>query len=345
METKSFTIPFPKSDIPCCIQTPPAPSTDTIGIILAHGAGGDLNSPAMASLATTLTKHNFTTLRFTASSLNLDHRVKQYEAVYTYTQSPSFATHVKTVPKQWILAGRSMGARASAALSALPSTDCVAVLAFSYPLHNERHTGGLRDALLKNLTRPILFVSGSNDNMCDLGILATTRTKMRQPNWLVTLEGGNHSGSVKGGGKANASVLECVGELCRSWVDYVVDGDEGSKWKDSECMLKAEKGGSVVRTWSKKVGTGSSSSKVGDAEQADESGKAADEDAEEDAEPPVKKRKAATSKKGKAAAADDDDTDVEVPPKATRKTARVTKKVKTVVEENDDDDEDEEPPK
>jgi predicted alpha/beta-hydrolase family hydrolase len=43
------------------------------------------------------------------------------------------------------------------------------------------------------LTAPILFVQGTRDSLCPLDLLERVRTEMKAPNFLRTVEGGDHS--------------------------------------------------------------------------------------------------------------------------------------------------------
>src|SRR6266496_1122960 len=51
----------------------------------------------------------------------------------------------------------------------------------------------LRDEVLRALTTPILFVQGMRDSLCPLDILERVRAEMKAPNFLHTVEGGDHS--------------------------------------------------------------------------------------------------------------------------------------------------------
>ncbi len=52
-----------------------------MGVILTHGAGGDMHSPAIVALATELVKRGFLVLRFTCKGLNISYRTKVYNTV------------------------------------------------------------------------------------------------------------------------------------------------------------------------------------------------------------------------------------------------------------------------
>ena len=56
--------------------------------------------------------------------------------------------------------------------------------------------GALRDQVLLALDRPILFVQGTRDALCPLELLKEVRGRMRAPNQLHVVEGGDHSLTV-----------------------------------------------------------------------------------------------------------------------------------------------------
>jgi predicted alpha/beta-hydrolase family hydrolase len=51
----------------------------------------------------------------------------------------------------------------------------------------------LRDEVLRALNTPILFVQGTRDPLCPLGLLEQVRAEMKAPNFLHIVEGGDHS--------------------------------------------------------------------------------------------------------------------------------------------------------
>ncbi|HVE83548.1 MAG TPA: alpha/beta family hydrolase [Myxococcales bacterium] len=96
-----------------------------------------------------------------------------------------------------VLAGKSMGSRigchAAVALEAQAGgRPPDALVCFGYPLRSP--SGALRDQVLVSLERtPILFVQGTQDALCPLELLASTRARMAAPGELHVVEGGDHS--------------------------------------------------------------------------------------------------------------------------------------------------------
>ncbi|OXB78326.1 UNVERIFIED_CONTAM: hypothetical protein H355_006698 [Colinus virginianus] len=54
------------------------------GVILTHGAGGDMNFPQLVSLAAYLAARGILCLRFTCKGLNIAYRTKAYRTVVDY---------------------------------------------------------------------------------------------------------------------------------------------------------------------------------------------------------------------------------------------------------------------
>lgn len=108
-----------------------------------------------------------------------------------------------------VLAGKSMGSRIGCHVAL--EEPVAALVCFGYPLKGMGPKGALRDAVLIELRRPILFVQGTRDPLCPLDVLESVRRRMKAPNELHVVEGGNHSLEVsktelKRSGKTQADV-------------------------------------------------------------------------------------------------------------------------------------------
>lgn len=66
-----------------------------------------------------------------------------------------------------------------------------ALVCLGYPLRGQR--GDVRDEVLLALRTPVLFVEGTRDPLCPLGLLEGVRGRMAAPSALHVVEGGNHS--------------------------------------------------------------------------------------------------------------------------------------------------------
>jgi predicted alpha/beta-hydrolase family hydrolase len=122
------------------------------------------------------------------------------------------AAHPQAAPV--ILCGKSMGSRMGCHL-AVDEPAVAALVCFGYPLRSP--AGTMRDAVLLALRTPILFVQGTRDELCPLDLLGEVRGRMRAPNQLFVVEGGDHSlllprrGLAPGGQEASdRAVLDAI---------------------------------------------------------------------------------------------------------------------------------------
>jgi predicted alpha/beta-hydrolase family hydrolase len=90
-----------------------------------------------------------------------------------------------------VLIGKSMGGRIGCHVALEENVD--AVVCLGYPLCAMGNRTKLRDEVLRALRTPILFVQGTRDSLCPLDLLESVRAKMKAPNFLHIVEGGDHS--------------------------------------------------------------------------------------------------------------------------------------------------------
>jgi predicted alpha/beta-hydrolase family hydrolase len=89
------------------------------------------------------------------------------------------------------LIGKSMGGRVGCHVSLEEKVG--GLICLGYPLCAMGNRSKLRDEVLRALTTPILFVQGTRDSLCPLNLLEHVRAEMKAPNFLHTVEGGDHS--------------------------------------------------------------------------------------------------------------------------------------------------------
>ncbi|MED6194306.1 hypothetical protein PIB30_027284 [Stylosanthes scabra] len=111
-----------------------------------------------------------------------------------------------------ILAGKSMGSRVGCMVASLEDINVSAVVCLGYPLKGIN--GAIRDETLLQLTVPTMFVQRSKDSLCPLEKLEATRKKMKAPNELHVIDGGDHSFKIgKKHLQANGSTQEEAEDL------------------------------------------------------------------------------------------------------------------------------------
>lgn len=90
-----------------------------------------------------------------------------------------------------VLVGKSLGGRVGCHVSL--ETKVSAVICLGYPLCGGGNHHKLRDAVLRDMTTPVLFVQGTRDVMCPLELLSKAREPMQAANALYVVQGGDHS--------------------------------------------------------------------------------------------------------------------------------------------------------
>ncbi len=94
-----------------------------------------------------------------------------------------------------VLAGKSMGSRIGCHV-ALEDPNVRALVCLGYPLSSPGKRSAIRDEVLIGLQVPILFVQGTRDALCPLDLLDGVRKRMKAPNELYVVDGGDHSLTV-----------------------------------------------------------------------------------------------------------------------------------------------------
>lgn len=89
------------------------------------------------------------------------------------------------------LAGKSMGGRIGCHVSLEEPVS--GLICFGYPLCGAGDRSRLRDAVLRKLSTPVLFLQGTRDNLCPLDLLEEVRSAMTAPSQLHVVAEGDHS--------------------------------------------------------------------------------------------------------------------------------------------------------
>ena len=117
-----------------------------------------------------------------------------------------------------VIGGRSMGGRAASMLAA-DGFEADGLLLLAYPLHPAGQPEKLRDAHLKDVKAPMLFVQGSRDAFGTKEEIRGVIKKLGLPAKLYVVEGGDHSFKVpKSAGVTPQQVHESVMKEIADWL-------------------------------------------------------------------------------------------------------------------------------
>jgi len=198
MKTCKLWIPIGKGEkVSGIVKIPDGfQSTKTAGVILAHGAGNDMNNPLIVAAARGLCQEGFLTMRFNFSYKEKGRKspdsqkklVNTWRCVYRYLQDhPEFAV------EKVVAAGKSMGGRVASQMAAVGELPVQGLVFLGYPLHAPGKKDKIRDSHLYAINAPLLFFAGTRDSFCDLGLLKKVLDRLKVARELEVIDGGDHS--------------------------------------------------------------------------------------------------------------------------------------------------------
>ncbi len=191
-------------------------------IVLAHGAGSGMRNDFMDHFAGGL-----------ASS---GHRVARFEFPYMAggRKAPdkgpvleqSFVDTLEVLAKERkgrkvVAGGKSMGGRiaSQAAAKGMPVDGLVFL---GYPLHPPGRPDRIRDAHLKDIEVPMLFVEGTRDPFCPLETLDRVLVPLKKTASVFVVEDGDHSLKVrKSSGRSTTEAWDEAVEAIDAWLTKI----------------------------------------------------------------------------------------------------------------------------
>src|SRR3954468_20127719 len=139
-------------------------------VLLAHGAGSNMNGAALVAVADALAAAQIPSPRFNfpyrSAGRNAPDRPKVLDAA-TREAAAELAQRAKLGPERLVLGGRSMGGRYCSMVVGHPDDPLPALglVMLSYPLHAAGKPDQPRTAHFPAIRVPVLFVSGTRVSM------------------------------------------------------------------------------------------------------------------------------------------------------------------------------------
>lgn len=180
-------------------------------LVLAHGAGGDLDDPLLRGLGGALAPEGIETVRF-----NLPYRDAGRRAPGAQSASEDGYRHLVEAVRQdgvpLFIGGKSYGGRIATHISA-SGTSVDGLVLLSYPLHPPGRPERLRTAHLPDVPAPMLFVQGTRDPFATPDLLADALARLPRAR-LVQVRDGDHSLRVRARAATDV-VSEIASEVAR----------------------------------------------------------------------------------------------------------------------------------
>jgi predicted alpha/beta-hydrolase family hydrolase len=93
---------------------------------------------------------------------------------------------------------------------------------FGYPLHAPGRSDQPRDAHLRDVAVPMLFVEGTNDSLADFELMQALVARLSPLARLHVVEGGDHSFRVRGARRPDLDIGRELGGVAAAFVREVV---------------------------------------------------------------------------------------------------------------------------
>jgi uncharacterized protein len=182
-------------------------------LVLAHGAGHGMSTSLLVDIGGALAERGIAVLRFNFPYVEAGRRAPdpqpRLEACYR-----AVADAVAEEFERPYLGGKSMGGRIASHIVA-DGFAAGGLVFLGYPLHPPGKPERIRDAHLKHIDAPMLFLQGSRDPFATPDLLHSMIAALPSAK-LVEIEGGDHSFKVRGRSEADVT-----GELVKAIDDFV----------------------------------------------------------------------------------------------------------------------------
>jgi uncharacterized protein len=140
--------------------------------------------------------------------------VKTWSAAYSYARE-KLGDNISV----WVGAGKSMGGRTASQRAADGLLPVDRLIFLGYPLHPAGNIEKLRDSHLYHIQIPMLFFAGTRDSLSDLAKLRDVLRRVKAPNQLVIVEGGDHSFRVpKALHKTEEEIFKQIAQNSLEWL-------------------------------------------------------------------------------------------------------------------------------
>jgi len=171
-------------------------SEATTVVVLAHGAGNDMNNPFLVAVHEGLASEGFTTVRFNFPYKERGGRAPDPAPVLEKCYRNVLAELRRDLsPRRLFIGGKSLGGRMASHLAAA-GEEADGLVFLGYPLHPAGRPEQMRTAHLPRIRTPMLFFAGTRDALCDLERLRATLGDLPAPTTLHVIADGDHSFNV-----------------------------------------------------------------------------------------------------------------------------------------------------
>src|SRR5262249_26877207 len=148
-------------------------------LVLGHGASTNMRHATLQTIADRLADAGIATFRYNFPYLEYGKGRDSQEVCTATVRSAVAAAHIAAPDLLLLDGGHSFGGRrTSPAASESPLESVCGLVFFAFPLHQPGKVETKRADHLGSVTVPMLFLSGTRDELADLDLLQSVRKKL-----------------------------------------------------------------------------------------------------------------------------------------------------------------------
>ena len=188
-------------------------------LVLGHGASTNMRHTTLQTIAERMADADIATFRYNFPYMEHG-RGRDSQEVCTATVRSAVAAAHRAAPDLPLLAGgHSFGGRMTSTAASESSLDGVhGLVCFAFPLHQPGKPESKRAEHLSAVTVPMLFLSGTRDELADLDLLRPVCKKLGKRATLHTLDTADHGfRTLKRSRKSEEDVFVEMARTVREW--------------------------------------------------------------------------------------------------------------------------------
>ncbi len=171
--------------------------TELSAFVLSPGAGSNVHSPFLESLAQGLLEHGVSSLRYQFPFMERGSKRPDPPAICHRSVRAAVAAAVRCTSSPLLAGGRSFGGRMTSQAQAVELLTHVRGLIFlSFPLHPAKRPSVQRAEHLGAVSVPMLFLQGTRDDLAEGALMQSVVSQLGARATLRHLEGADHGYKV-----------------------------------------------------------------------------------------------------------------------------------------------------
>lgn len=229
MKLRRLRLPVPDEVVDAVSAVVHEPAADAGGaganLLLAPGAGGDLDGAPLVALAGSVAAHGHRVVR-----VNLPYREAGKGGAPRAERSvPGYRAVLEAARREldpegtWIAGGKSYGGRV-ATMAVADGMEVDGLVLYGYPMHAPGKPERLRVEHWPRVDAPCLFLQGTRDTFGSVALLEEHRRHLPRRATVEVVEGGDHSLAVTGKASPDGrphraeEVVAGLGSVVADWI-------------------------------------------------------------------------------------------------------------------------------